>query len=162
MLEIENLSVSAKNGQTILREVSLSLAPGENLFACSRAERRAFCGRTIGFIPQNPMTAFFFSTRDHRPADAGNGHAAPFLRQTPGAGYLRRRSAARPSLRHSARARRAAERTFRRHAAARRDGARSRCPAVLSASGRTDERTPPFSSSATTPSACAASAPRSW
>lgn len=28
MLEIENLSVSAKNGQTILREVSLSLAPG--------------------------------------------------------------------------------------------------------------------------------------
>lgn len=97
MLEIENLSVSAKNGQTILREVSLSLAPGvclgvtgasgsgkttlirsilgldeglvvksgrllldgENLFACSRAERRAFCGRTIGFIPQNPMTAFF-------------------------------------------------------------------------------------------------------
>lgn len=97
MLEIENLSVSAKNGQTILREVSLSLAPGvclgltgasgsgkttlirsilgldegldvksgrllldgENLFACSRAERRALCGRTIGFIPQNPMTAFF-------------------------------------------------------------------------------------------------------
>lgn len=97
MLEIENLSVAAKNGQTILREVSLSLAPGvclgltgasgsgkttlirsilgldeglvvksgrllldgENLFACSRAERRAFCGRTIGFIPQNPMTAFF-------------------------------------------------------------------------------------------------------
>lgn len=97
MLEIENLSVSAKNGQTILREVSLSLAPGvclgltgasgsgkttlirsilgldeglvvksgrllldgENLFACSRAERRALCGRTIGFIPQNPMAAFF-------------------------------------------------------------------------------------------------------
>lgn len=97
MLEIENLSVSAKNGQTILQEISLSLAPGvclgltgasgsgkttlirsilgldeglvvksgrllldgENLFACSRAERRAFCGRTIGFIPQNPMTAFF-------------------------------------------------------------------------------------------------------
>lgn len=97
MLEIENLSVSAKNDQTILREVSLSLAPGvclgltgasgsgkttllrsilgldegivvksgrllldgENLFACSRAERRALCGRTIGFIPQNPMTAFF-------------------------------------------------------------------------------------------------------
>lgn len=97
MLEIENLSVAAKNDQTILREVSLSLAPGvclgltgasgsgkttlirsilgldeglvvksgrllldgENLFACSRAERRALCGRTIGFIPQNPMTAFF-------------------------------------------------------------------------------------------------------
>lgn len=35
------------------------LLDGENLFACSRAERRAFCGRTIGFIPQNPMTAFF-------------------------------------------------------------------------------------------------------
>lgn len=97
MLEIENLLVSAKNGQTILQEISLSLAPGvclgltgasgsgkttlirsilgldeglvvksgrllldgENLFACSRAERRALCGRTIGFIPQNPMTAFF-------------------------------------------------------------------------------------------------------
>lgn len=97
MLEIENLSVSAKNGQIILQEISLSLAPGvclgltgasgsgkttlirsilgldeglvvksgrllldgENLFACSRAERRALCGRTIGFIPQNPMTAFF-------------------------------------------------------------------------------------------------------
>ena len=97
MLEIENLSVSAKNDQTILREVSFSLAPGVclgltgasgsgkttlirsilgldeglvvksgrllldgvNLFACSRAERRALCGRTIGFIPQNPMTAFF-------------------------------------------------------------------------------------------------------
>lgn len=97
MLEIENLLVSAKNDQTILQEISLSLAPGvclgltgasgsgkttlirsilgldeglvvksgrllldgENLFACSRAERRALCGRTIGFIPQNPMTAFF-------------------------------------------------------------------------------------------------------
>ena len=55
------------------------------------------------------------------------------------AGYLRRRPAARPSLRHSARARRAAEQAFRRHAAARRDGARSRCPAALSAGGRTDE-----------------------
>ena len=45
--------------EALVVKSSRLLLDGENLFACSRAERRAFCGRTIGFIPQNPMTAFF-------------------------------------------------------------------------------------------------------
>jgi len=31
----------------------------DNLLNCSGKERRMLCGKVIGFIPQNPMTAFF-------------------------------------------------------------------------------------------------------
>lgn len=39
------------------------LLEGKSLLRCSRAERRALCGRTLGFIPQNAMTAFFPNVR---------------------------------------------------------------------------------------------------
>lgn len=35
------------------------LLDGDNLLIHGAKERRALCGKTIGFIPQNPMTAFF-------------------------------------------------------------------------------------------------------
>ena len=35
------------------------LLDGDNLLMHGAKERRALCGKTIGFIPQNPMTAFF-------------------------------------------------------------------------------------------------------
>lgn len=35
------------------------LLDGDNLLAHPLKERRKLCGKVIGFIPQNPMTAFF-------------------------------------------------------------------------------------------------------
>lgn len=98
MLEIQNLTVTAKNGVPILNNISLSvktsacigltgasgsgkttliksilgmndnnfrinngkiLLDGSDLLAGTANERRKLCGSVIGFIPQNPMTAFF-------------------------------------------------------------------------------------------------------
>ena len=39
------------------------LLDGENLLKKSSKERRLLCGTTFGFIPQNPMTAFFQHTK---------------------------------------------------------------------------------------------------
>lgn len=39
------------------------LLDGDNLLIHGAKERRALCGKTIGFIPQNPMTAFSHTQR---------------------------------------------------------------------------------------------------
>lgn len=39
------------------------LLDGDDLLKRSAKERRGLCGKTIGFIPQNPMTAFFHTQR---------------------------------------------------------------------------------------------------
>ena len=97
MLEVQNLSVTARNGAQLLKQISFQLETGEavgltgqsgagkttllkallgilsggcqvsggtiqvdgqSLWALSPRKRRELCGTTLGFIPQNPMTAF--------------------------------------------------------------------------------------------------------
>lgn len=97
MLEVQNLSVTARNGTQLLKQISFQIEIGEavgltgqsgagkttllkallgilsggcqvsggtiqvdgqSLWALSPRKRRELCGTTLGFIPQNPMTAF--------------------------------------------------------------------------------------------------------
>ena len=97
MLEVQNLSVTARNGAQLLKQISFQIETGEavgltgqsgagkttllkallgilsggcqvsggtiqvdgqSLWALSPRKRRELCGTTLGFIPQNPMTAF--------------------------------------------------------------------------------------------------------
>ena len=97
MLEVQNLSVTARNGAQLLKQISFQIEIGEavgltgqsgagkttllkallgilsggcqvsggtiqvdgqSLWALSPRKRRELCGTTLGFIPQNPMTAF--------------------------------------------------------------------------------------------------------
>ena len=97
MLEVQNLSVTARNGAQLLKQISFQIEAGEavgltgqsgagkttllkallgilsggcqvsggtiqvdgqSLWALSPRKRRELCGTTLGFIPQNPMTAF--------------------------------------------------------------------------------------------------------
>ena len=97
MLEVQNLSVIARNGDQLLNQISFQIETGEavgltgqsgagkttllkallgilsggcqvsggtiqvdgqSLWALSPRKRRELCGTTLGFIPQNPMTAF--------------------------------------------------------------------------------------------------------
>lgn len=97
MLEVNNLSVTARNGAQLLNQISFQikigesvgltgqsgagkttllkalfgilsggcqvsggtiLVEGQSLWAMSAKKRRELCGTTLGFIPQNPMTAF--------------------------------------------------------------------------------------------------------
>ena len=97
MLEVNNLSVTVRNGAQLLNQISFQIKIGEaigltgqsgagkttllkallgilsggcqvsggtiqvegqSLWALSARKRRELCGTTLGFIPQNPMTAF--------------------------------------------------------------------------------------------------------
>ena len=97
MLEVQNLSVTARNGAQLLKQISFQIetgaamgltgqsgagkttllkallgilsggcqvsggtiqVDGQSLWALSPRKRRELCGTTLGFIPQNPMTAF--------------------------------------------------------------------------------------------------------
>ena len=97
VLEVNNLSVTARNGAQLLNQISFQikigeavgltgqsgagkttllkallgilsggcqvsggtiLVEGQSLWAMSAKKRRELCGTTLGFIPQNPMTAF--------------------------------------------------------------------------------------------------------
>lgn len=97
MLDVKELSVTAKNGQELLHRITLQIEAGkaigltgqsgagkttllkallgilgngcrvitgdvfideQPLWKLSARKRRSLCGTTLGFIPQNPMTAF--------------------------------------------------------------------------------------------------------
>ena len=97
MLEVQNLSVTARNAAQLLKQISFQIETGEavgltgqsgagkttllkallgilsggcqvsggtiqvdgqSLWALAPRKRRELCGTTLGFIPQNPMTAF--------------------------------------------------------------------------------------------------------
>ena len=97
MLEVNNLSVTARSGAQLLNQISFQIetgasmgltgqsgagkttllkallgilsggcqvsggtiqVDGQSLWALSPRKRRELCGTTLGFIPQNPMTAF--------------------------------------------------------------------------------------------------------
>ena len=108
MLEVQNLSVTARNGTQLLKQISFQIEIGEavgltgqsgagkttllkallgilsggcqvsggtiqvdgqSLWALSPRKRRELCGTTLGFIPQNPMTALDPSMRIGRQMD---------------------------------------------------------------------------------------------
>lgn len=53
------------------------LLDGDNLLKHTAKERRKLCGKVIGFIPQNPMTAFFPHTKiGHQMAETFRLHAS--------------------------------------------------------------------------------------
>ena len=52
-------SIMGMNGGDLEIPQGQILLDGDNLLTHSAKERRMLCGKTIGFIPQNPMTAFF-------------------------------------------------------------------------------------------------------
>ena len=52
-------SIMGMNGGDLEIPQGQILLDGDNLLTHSAKERRMLCGETIGFIPQNPMTAFF-------------------------------------------------------------------------------------------------------
>lgn len=52
-------SIMGMNGGDLEIPQGKILLDGDNLLTHSAKERRMLCGKTIGFIPQNPMTAFF-------------------------------------------------------------------------------------------------------
>ena len=97
MLDVKELSVTAKNGQELLHQITLQIEVGQAvgltgqsgagkttllkallgilgngcqvsegdvfvdeqpLWKLNTRKRRELCGTTLGFIPQNPMTAF--------------------------------------------------------------------------------------------------------
>ena len=52
-------SIMGMNGGDLEVPQGQILLDGDDLLKRSAKERRGLCGKTIGFIPQNPMTAFF-------------------------------------------------------------------------------------------------------
>ena len=52
-------SIMGMNGGDLEVPQGKILLDGDDLLKRSAKERRGLCGKTIGFIPQNPMTAFF-------------------------------------------------------------------------------------------------------
>lgn len=52
-------SIMGMNGGDLEITQGQILLDGDDLLIHGAKERRALCGKTIGFIPQNPMTAFF-------------------------------------------------------------------------------------------------------
>ena len=52
-------SIMGMNGGDLEVPQGQILLDGDDLLKRSTKERRGLCGKTIGFIPQNPMTAFF-------------------------------------------------------------------------------------------------------
>ena len=52
-------SIMGMNGGDLEIPQGQILLDGDNLLTHGTKERRTLCGKTIGFIPQNPMTAFF-------------------------------------------------------------------------------------------------------
>lgn len=55
IMGMDSSELSVKGGDITLE--------GKSITALSGIERRALCGRKLGFIPQNPMTAFFRNAR---------------------------------------------------------------------------------------------------
>lgn len=56
-------SIMGMNGGDLEVPQGKILLDGDDLLKRSAKERRGLCGKTIGFIPQNPMTAFFHTQR---------------------------------------------------------------------------------------------------
>lgn len=56
-------SIMGMNGGDLEIPQGQILLDGDNLLTHSAKERRMLCGETIGFIPQNPMTAFSHTQR---------------------------------------------------------------------------------------------------
>lgn len=59
-------SIMGMNGGDLEVPQGQILLDGDDLLKRSTKERRGLCGKTIGFIPQNPMTAFFPHTKMDR------------------------------------------------------------------------------------------------